>query len=43
MKVTVPIESSFNIGQEKDYEDMCQMDVLNEPEVLANLIKRYNK
>lgn len=21
---------------------MCEMDVLNEPEVLANLVRRYN-
>lgn len=23
------------------YEDMCNMDILNEPEVLNNLVRRY--
>jgi myosin heavy subunit len=30
------------MAAEKDYEDMCEMDILNEPEVLFNLVRRYN-
>lgn len=25
------------------YDDMCEMDILNEPEVLYNLVQRYKK
>lgn len=25
------------------YDDMCDMDILNEPEILSNLVERYKK
>lgn len=43
LRLTLPQNSSFESGRNEDYEDMCEMDVLNEPEVLSNLIKRYRR
>lgn len=25
------------------YDDMCEMDILNEPEILNNLVQRYKR
>ena len=25
----------------ESYDDMCNMDILNEPEILSNLVQRY--
>ena len=41
--MALPVENSFDVANSKNFEDMCQMDTLNEPEVLANLTKRYLK
>lgn len=34
-------DKSFLMSNGQTYEDMCDMDILNEPEVLNNLITRY--
>jgi hypothetical protein len=31
MRLEVGITSSYEVGEEKDYSDMCQMNILNEP------------
>ena len=43
MKVEVPLDQSFEVAEERDYADMCEMSVLNEPEVLNNILRRYKK
>lgn len=43
MTVEVPLDQSFEAAEEADYADMCEMSVLNEPEVLNNILRRYKK
>jgi myosin heavy subunit len=43
LRLALPSNSFFEAGRQQDYEDMCEMDILNEPEVLSNLIKRYKR
>jgi myosin heavy subunit len=43
VQLSVPLNQSFELTEETDYSDMCKMNVLNEPEVLSNIIRRYKK
>ena len=37
------IHESYEMSSGELYSDMCEMNVLNEPEVLNNLIQRYKQ
>jgi myosin heavy subunit len=43
MRVEVAMDQSFEAAEEQDFADMCEMSVLNEPEVLSNILRRYRK
>lgn len=43
-EATVAFSDVFECSHtQKEYEDMCNMDVLNEPEILNNLRRRYKE
>lgn len=41
MKIQIPNTASFMVSNGEIYDDMCNMDILNEPEILNNLVQRY--
>ena len=43
MVIKAKIKDTFEMSKGQLYADMCEMNVLNEPEVLRNIIERYQK
>jgi myosin heavy subunit len=41
IKIELPNSATFLMSNGQMYDDMCDMDVLNEPEILNNLVERY--
>lgn len=41
-KLHIPFSKCYQRSNDRiDYEDMCNMNILNEPEILENLRQRY--
>jgi myosin heavy subunit len=43
IKVVAGLKETFEMSKGELFEDMCEMNILNEPEVLRNLVERYRK
>lgn len=43
VRVVASVRDTFEVSRGELHADMCEMNVLNEPEILRNLIERYRK